>query len=533
MTSNAASGTRAGTATLVRLALRLDRVRLTVWVLLLGVMPAATAAQYMQLYPTEQSLDAVQSVIGNASLVALNGPLFAVTLGGLTAWKIGATELILVGLMSVLTVIRHTRTEEETGRQELVSSAVVGRHAPLTAAMVTAGLANLAVAALVALGLLGVGLPAGGAVAMGIAIGITGMLFAAVAAVAAQITESARSATGIAVAVLGGTYLLRAVGDIGPTWLTWLSPIGWAMRTRPYADEQWWVLLLPLALTAILTTTAYALVSRRDVGTGLVPQRPGPATAAPSLRSPFALAWRLQRGVLIGWVVAMAVTGAVMGGAANGIANATGLSGPVADVLARMGGRSTAVNAFLAATFGIIGFVSAAYTVQATLRLRAEESSGRLEPLLATRVGRISWALSHLAFAVVGTAVLLAVAGLAGGLAYGIQTGDVGGEVGRTLAAALVQVPAAWVMAGLGTALFGLAPRLATLVWAALIGAAVVLELGALFNLSQWVVDISPFAHIPKLPGSEFTATPLVWLTVIAAALSLAGLTGFRRRDIG
>ena len=121
------------------------------------------------------------------------------SLGGLTAWKIGVTEFILVALMSLLTVVRHTRTEEETGRLELVGATVVGRYAPLTAALVTAGLANLAIVVLVALGLIGAGLPAAGSVAFGLAIGLVGLLFAAVAAVAAQLTEGARAATGIAV----------------------------------------------------------------------------------------------------------------------------------------------------------------------------------------------------------------------------------------------------------------------------------------------------------------------------------------------
>src|SRR5690349_15439693 len=105
-----------GTLPLVRLALRLDRVRLPVWVLVIGLLPALTAAQYQKLYPTAESLRAVSGVISNPSLVALNGPLFGVSLGGLTALKIGATELVLAALMSLFTVVRHTRTEEETGR---------------------------------------------------------------------------------------------------------------------------------------------------------------------------------------------------------------------------------------------------------------------------------------------------------------------------------------------------------------------------------------------------------------------------------
>jgi polyether ionophore transport system permease protein len=521
-----------GTRALIRLALRLDRVRLSVWVLGLAVMPMGTAANYFKLYPTEADLRAVSGVLTNPSLVALSGPLFDVSIGGLTAWKIGVTEFILAGLMSLLTVVRHTRTEEETGRLELLGATVIGRHAPLTAALLVTGLANLAIGVLAALGLMATGLPAAGSVAFGLATGLVGTLFAAVAAAAVQLTASARAATGIAGAVLGGTYLLRAAGDTGPGWLTWLSPIGWALHMRPYGGERWWVAALFVMVAAVFTTAGYALAGRRDVGAGLLAERPGPATASPALRSPLGLAWRLQRGLLLGWTVALALTGAVMGGAAAGIGKLESPNQQLTDILTRMGGRHGLTDAFLAAIFGLTGMVAAAYTVQATLRLRQEESSGRVEMLLATRVGRVRWAVSHLTFALLGTALLLAVAGLAGGVAYGAQVHDVGGQVGRVLGAAMVQLPAAWVLAGFGTALIGLAPRLSSLAWAALIASALIVELGALFGLSQWIVDITPFGHVPKLPGSAFTMTPVLWLTVVAVALGAAGLAGLRRRDM-
>jgi ABC-2 type transport system permease protein len=525
---NSLTGTRA----LARLALRLDRVRLTVWVLGLAVMPMATAANYFKLYPTEEDLRAVSDVLTNPSLVALSGPLFGASIGGLTVWKIGMTEFILVGLMSVLTVVRHTRTEEETGRLELIRATVVGRHAPLTAALLVAGSANLAIAVLSALGLMATGLAVAGSVAFGLATGLVGMLFAAIAAAAAQLTGSARAASAIASAVLAGTYLLRAVGDTGPTWLTWLSPTGWALHLRPYAGERWWLVTLFVGFAAAFAAAGYGLADRRDVGAGLLAERPGPATAAPGLRSTLALAWRLHRGLLVGWTVGLALTGAVMGGAAAGIGDLESPNQQLTDILTRMGGQNGITDAFLAAIFGITGMVAAAYTVQATLRLRQEESSGRVEALLATRVGRVRWAASHLTFALLGTALLLAVAGLAGGLVYGAQVHDVGGQVGRVFGAALVQLPATWLLAGFGLALIGLAPRLSTLAWAALIVSVLLVELGALFGLSQWIVDVAPFAHVPKLPGSAFTVTPVLWLTVIAVGLGAAGLAGLRRRDM-
>jgi ABC-2 type transport system permease protein len=307
------------------------------------------------------------------------------------------------------------------------------------------------------------------------------------------------------------------------------------MRVRAYAGEQWWVFGLGIVVIAVLSIVAYGLVTRRDVGAGMVPPRPGPAAAGPSLGSAFGLVWRLQRGLLLGWFIGLTASGAVLGGAAKGISNSTGVADnqKLNDMLARLGGTHGLTNAFLAACFAIIGVTAAAYTVQATVRLRGEESSGRLEPLLATRVGRVQWALSHVVFAVLGTAVLLVGAGLGGGLAYGLQIHDVGGQVSSMLGAALVQLPATWVLAGVGVALFGLVPRLTTLAWAGLVVCVLLLLVGAAVGLNQAVIDVSPFTHVPKLPGSAVTGAPLVWLTAIAAVLTAGGLLGLRRRDIG
>jgi len=99
--------------------------------------------------------------------------------------------------------------------------------------------------------------------------------------------------------------------------------------------------------------------------------------------------------------------------------------------------------------------------------------------------------------------------------------------------AAVVQIPAAWVVVGIVVAAFGLVPRLVVLGWVALIGFVLLGEFGALFELSQTVMDVSPFAHVPRMPGGDLDVAPLVWLTVTAAALVAVGLAGFHRRDVG
>ncbi|GIH14481.1 ABC transporter permease [Rugosimonospora africana] len=530
----------AGTGTLTRLALRRDRILIPVWVAGLTLVMVASASSVDSLYPTLESRRQLAAGLANdSSVLAIYGPANALdTTGGMTMWKPGGLVFVLIGLMSLLIVVRHSRAEEESGRLELVGSGVVGRHAPLTAALLTAAIADVAVAALVALGMIGVGAPAAGSIAAGLSFAACGLVFAAIAAIAAQVTEGARAANGLAGTVLGLSYLLRAGGDSagsgGASWLSWLSPIGWCQQVRSYAGERFWVLAFPVAFALLVVGAGYLLAARRDLGAGLVAAGSGPASAAARLRSPMALAWRLQRGALLGWAVGFAVVGVVVGSIGNGIKGLIGDNATVSDVLTRLGGRGGVIDAYLSTVLGMLGLVAAVYAVQAVLRLRSEETGLRAEPLLATRVGRIGWAVSHVAFAVLGSAGLLAVAGLLAGVTYGAEAGDLGGQLPRVLGAALVQVPAVWVLAGIAVAVFGLIPRLSVGgAWTVLGLSILIGEFGPLLRLNHWAVDVSPFAHVPRVLGATPEVQPLIWLLAIAALAGVLGLVGLRRRDIG
>lgn len=525
----------AGTGGLVRLALRLDRVRLPVWVLALGATVLVTPPYYRSLLRTVASpRQLVPGLADNPGLAALQGRLPAdPSVGALTAWKTGVFVAALAALMSALTVLRHTRAEEEAGRLELLESTVVGKGAALTAGLIVAGAADLALAALVALGLVGGGMPAGGSVALGLAVAAAGWVFAALAAVVAQLSEGARTATALAVGALLVAFLLRAAADgtTGASWLSWGSPLGWSQRVRPFDGDRWLVLALPAVIATACLGVAYRLLGGRDLGAGGMPARVGPATAARGLRGPLGLAWRLQRGLLAAWTVGAAVAGAVLGSVAASLGELA-RDTPTADMLGRLGGGGGLVDSYLAAMMRLLGLAAAVYAVQATLRLRDEEVAGRTEPLLAGAVGRVRWVAGHLTLALGGTAVVLAAAGLGAGLAHGGRTGDVPGQTARLAGAALVSWPAVAVLAGLALALFGLAPRLTAVSWGLLGGCLFLSELGPLLRLRQWALDLSPFGHLPSLPGGRLAGAPLLWLTVTAAVLTAAGLTGFRRRDL-
>ena len=528
-----------GTVALAKLALRRDRIMLPAWVYLVVVGVSTTAYTFTRLYKTPASRAALAaSGESNPALLFLYGRLNGISVGALTAWRYGVWGALFAALMTIFIVIRHTRADEEAGRLELIGSARVGRQAPLFAALAVATLANLLLTALLCVVLPFTGLPATGSAALALAIGTCGLAFTGISAVAAQLTSGARAARGLAIGVLGLSFLVRAVGDSagggGPSWLTWVLPLGWTEMLRPFAGERWWVLALPLATFAAGTWLAFFLAARRDHGAGLLPDRPGRPSASELLRGPFSLAWRLQWPGLAGWVAGYVVMFAVCGAAAKGIGQLFGTSSALSKEFTRLGGQAAIVNAYLAALMLLAGLAAAGYGVSAVLRLHAEETSSRADPVLSGTSGRVRWGLSHLLVAVVGTAALLAVAGVATGLGYGLRAGGTGTEVARMLGAGLAQLPAALVIVGVAMAAFGLVPEAcAGIAWTVL-GLVFALNIfGQALQLSHWALDISPFTHVPRLPGGTVDAAPLLWLSVLAITLCIIGLAGLRRRDIG
>ena len=441
-----------------------------------------------------------------------------------------AFTFIVVALMNIFLVVRHTRAEEEAGRAELVRAAAVGRHAPLTAALLVVAAADVVVGAIVATGLIALDLPVAGSVAFGAALAAVGIAFAAVTAVAAQVSERARLATGLTACVLGASFVLRAAGDSRDSGLSWLSPIGWGQAVRAFAGERWWTLALPLAFGAVLLAVAYALASHRDVGAGLLRPRPGSPTASALLVRPEGLALRLQRGVLAGWAAGLFLTGASYGSIGRDIGDFIGDNEQLRDLLTQTGGDLT--DSYFSTTMLILALIGTGFAIQSTIRLRSEETSGLAEPLLATAVSRTRWAGSHLLIALGGSAVLLGAAGLGTGLAYGVSIGEPS-AVPRLVGSALVYAPAMWVLIGVTVLLYGLVPRFVVAAWAALAVCLVVGFLGQLLDLPAWVRQLSPFEHTSRPPSAPVEFAPLAVLTVLAVVLIAAGLAAFRRRDIG
>jgi ABC-2 type transport system permease protein len=527
--------TLAGTGALVRLGVRRDRWLLSLWILGFAVMAGSSASAGAGLFPDLASrIAAARTINATASMVALFGRVYDPTsLGALSLIKYTAFMTACLAVLMVFVMIRHTRADEESGRLELLSAGRLGRNAPLAAALVISFGASIVLGLLTAACLGATGLPAAGSLAFGLGWAATGMAFSAIAGVSAQLTTSARAATGLGIIVIAITYTLRAVGDLaqpGPSALSWLSPIGWNQQIRAYAGNQWWVLLLPLALCVVVVPAAFALRAHRDLGAGLRPERPGPAHG--SLSGVWDLALRLQDGALAAWALAFVVFGFVIGSLENNVSQF--LTSPNSrEVIKKLGGAQAhaLTDAFLAAEIAILGIIAAAYGLSAASHLRSEESAGHTEALLGTATTRARWASSHFGAALAGVVLLMLLGGLSIGIGAAMALHD-GSQVVRVSVASLAQIPAAWVITSLVLTVFGWAPRLTAWLWGLLAAFVALGNFGVLWNAPQWLMDLSPFQHTPLLPVGASGIATLVALTLAAAFLAALGYLGWQRRDL-
>ncbi len=534
-----------GTGRLIRLALRRDRVLLPTWIVVIAGLTAAIGASVVGLYGTvEERFAAASFSAANVVTRIFDGPAAGTELGSLVLMEGYWLLAVVTGLMGAQAVVRHTRHDEETGRAELIGAAVVGRRARLAAALVLAVGATLAAGVAATLVLLALELPFVGALLAGATLAGNGAVFAAVAAVAAQVAASARAANGSAAAVIGVAFLLRAVGDalgdvgedgvsVVSAWPSWVSPIGWGQQARAFEEPRWFVLLLLGGAATILAAAAMSLVGRRDLGAGLVPPRPGPRRAAPWLASTLGLAWRLHRGPLLGWATALGVVGVAFGIVGESADELFGLSEDLTAAIEGMAADAGLLELYFAFTTGLLAIAASGYVVQALLRVRTEELQGRVEAVLATAVSRRRWLLVHLLVASAGLATVLGLLGGGGAVGYGLVTGDWRAGVEGMLGGAMVHLPAGLVLASLLVFAVAVHPRTAAVVgWTGFGVSFVFGQLGALFELPQAVLNLSPFTHVPTVPAEPVTWPPLVVLTAIATALVVVAVAVHDRRDL-
>lgn len=523
-----------GTRPLLKIALGQDIRNIAPWVVLISALSASSILAYAWIFPDPQDRAGLAAALaGNPALSLIFGPAPDLTTAdGFNAWRAGQLGALFAGLMAILIVVRNSRADEDSGQAELIASGVIARQSRLAVAVLIATVASVALGVVCFL----LTIVCGGGITATLVLASTftasGLMFAGLAAIAAQLGSDARTSSSIAIATLGVCYVLRGYLDSSgaPEWVTWLTPFGWLEQTRPGTDPNPWPLLLALAVTVVLVASAFALQGRRDFGQGMVAPRPGPA-AAGIVGNVWGLAFTLHRGPLVGWLIAFAGLGLIFGNLAASIGDIVADNPAMSGILASGAATSADLTfAFLATILQIIAIIAAVMGVQVILRIHTEEVDYRIEPLLAGSLRRQTYLASNALIALLGPAVALGVAGATLGLVAHAKDASI--SVADVFRQALVTVPAVWTLVGLALAAVGAAPSRRLIAWLGIVATFGLTILGPTFKLPAWALDISPLRHVPNVTAAPTDWAGLRWLSLVLLLFLAIGFAGFRRRDI-
>lgn len=523
------------TGRLSKFILRRNRIRLSIWMIGICFFTLIIPIAFADLYPSQQDRDIMAETMKNPAMIAMAGEadFDHYTIGVMTAHQMLIFTAIVVGIMSILLVTRHTRADEDDGRIEMIRSLPVGRLSNLNATIVAFVVTYALLAIIIGLGLFALNIESmglEGSFLYGAIIGATGIFFTGLTAVFAQVSESARGTIGLSTAVLIFAYLIRAIGDVSNEVLSWISPLGWVTQTNIYSSNEWLPVILLLVASFLLIVIANYLNSIRDIGAGFLSSKPGRKHATIFLQSPVGLALRIQRTGFVAWAIGMFIMGASYGSVLGDLEAFFMGSDKMQNMLVIAEGY-TLTEQFLPMLMMVMAILATVPAIMAMNKLYVEEKKGRIDHILSRAIPRTKLMGSFLLIALINGFVMQSLAAL-GLWAAGNTVVDGGLNYGTVFSAAIVYYPAILVMICLAALLIGWLPRSTSLIWLYLFYSFFVLYLGGLFQFSDWIGKLSPFGYIPQLPIEEMDWTRCILLLVVAAILSVLGLIGYSKRDI-
>lgn len=506
-----------------------------IWAVVVAIVVSTGVETFKSGYKTDAARHAFAQSIGRLpAFQALYGRAVGVdTVGGFVSWRYGDLMTLVVGLWALLAVTRMLRGDEETLRTEVLVAGPVSPRRLMLAELAMVEVGCALVMAVVALSSLASGLPGGGSLLFGFMVAAGGILFGAIAAFTSQLFETRRRAAGWAGAVLGASYLLRALADGSARlhWLGWLTPLGWTERIDPFTGPASGPIALVLVTSAIFLALAVYVREKRDTGAGILGEHAGRAGSR-VMSSTFALDWNLSTGALVAWAFGVFVELFVLGYLTHDMARFASENPSIDDMIAKIYGYSigSAVG-FLSLAFSVVALILAVYAGTHMISAREEEISGRADTLVVGGTSRARWLGARITVAL-GAMVALALIAAIGAWA-GANLSGASISFADAAAASFNVVPTALLFGGLTVLAFGAVPRATAYVAFGTATVAFLIQtIAGLSGAPSWLIDLSPFSHIAPVPASSMDTTATLVMLAIAAASTALGLLAFQHRDL-
>lgn len=524
------------TLLLTRFSLKKEWLKISLWFIgIIGITLTVTGA-FSTIYQTAQEKMAIAEMMKNPAMIAMVGTGYGLndyTIGAMMGQQMLLFTAIIVAVMNILLVARMTRGDEEDGILEMIRSLPVGRLSNLAATIMIVFFANLLLSLLVSFGLIMLnisGITLGGSLLYGAVLGGTGLLFAAVTALFAQLCKTARGTMSFSFAVLGIAYLIRAFGDMSNQAISWFSPLGWGNKTEVYVSNYWFPVWLTIGASVVIGLLAFYLNALRDMNASYFPEKVGKGTASSLLASPFGLVVRLQKSAIIVWLLTVFILGAAYG-SVFGDLESFFANNAVIQAMFTTTGQSGLTEQFLDMIAAILAIMTTVPVILSLLKLKSEEKKNRLDNLLTKAVSRSKLLGSYFILACI-TMVALQTFAMLGIWVSSQAVMATPIPFGTVLQAGLVYLPAIFLMLGVATFLIGFFPQFSGFVWLYLLYSFVTIYLGNLLKFPAWMMNLSPFGLMPKIPAESIDVGNFVFVIGIGIGLGVLGFVGYRRRDI-
>lgn len=522
----------------IRFILRRERVYIITWIVLLFVITICQAQSFGDLYPTQADRQIVAESMSNPAMTAIMGKTYGkenYTLGALMSQQTLLFTVVATAIMNILFVNRNLRGDEEAGRIELVRSRAIGKLFNISAAIIVSIGMNVVLSVLIGAGLGSLNMESmdlKGSMLFGTALGASGFMFAAITAFINQLFTNAKGALGFSFGILGFSYFVRAIGDIGNENIAMISPLGWVMRTQVYVKNIIWPIMLLIGVAIILLVLAIWINNKRNLGAGIFHERSGRDSASAFLRTPLELVVKILRMEYFVWIIVYIVLGLSFGAMMNEIKIQMESNEMLLQILACDPKDGDLLYQFINIITSIFAMITTIPVITTIVKVRNEEVSNRIECLISKAITRRKLLSAFFFCAIFISVVLQLVFAVSFWCSANQVIEGAAVDMEDMLKTACVYIPAIWIMAGLGTAIIGLIPNKTIIVWIFFAYSFFVNYFGAMLDLDEWMIKISPYGNVPNVMADGMEWKKLIVLLVISIFLTVLGYIGYRRRDL-
>lgn len=516
--------------------LKRDFKKILVWILGLGAFSGGYVPAFVEI-GKGQGLIALYETMRNPAMIAMVGPTpikeaADYTLGAMYSHMMLLFCSVFAMIIAGLHIIVHTRKEEENGLTEFVCAYRVGRHANALALFVELLLIHVVLAIFIGGMMTAFGaesVTAAPAFLFGAMIGIAGIMGGAMAFLTAQLFPSATGANGAFLSIVGFLYILRAGTDISNLDWSMFNPMGWLYLTYPFTENNGRLFGFCLLFALVLLCISFLLEGKRDMGDGFLPEKSGRKRSRKSVLSVPGLFLELNKVVILGWICAFLCLGAAYGSIYGDMQ--TFLEGN--DLIRMMfTTEGTSIeNSFTSVIMNIMAGLVSILPIVIVNRLFAEETSGHLAQLYATRVSRGNLYRNTLILAAVCGAIglLASGAGLGGAAIASMKEGSI--ELVPILESAMNYFPSVFFVTGLAGLFLGWFPKGGKALYI-YVGFSMMLNyFNGILNLPEWFEKTAIFSWIPRMPVEEFDGRIFAVMTGIGVILMVIGYLGYQKRD--